>query len=169
MKVLAIDVGVKHFSYCILTDAFQIVEWEVLALEGKTIEQHVTSLHSVLSAKPSLLEVDEVIIERQMRTNIKMSCIASALLMYFMQNGLQVSYVEASMKMTGFREFLAQAKPGSLPKPGYRRTKAQSIMCARFVLQGEWLEWFESLRKQDDASDSMCTAWAYMKNRPVQL
>ncbi|KAK9826938.1 hypothetical protein WJX74_000845 [Apatococcus lobatus] len=169
MKVLAIDVGVKHLSYCLLADSFEIKAWEVLTLGGRTIEDHVASLHENLRARACLLEADKVIIERQMRTNPKMSCIASAMLMYFLQNGKDASYIEASKKMGAFRDLLAQAKPGSLPKAGYQRTKAQSVMCARFVLQGEWLEWFEGLPKKNDASDSLTQAWSYLKDMPVQL
>ena len=169
MKVLAIDVGVRHLAWCVLDDAYNIEHWEVLSLGGKTIEQHVASLHDILQEKPALLSVDEVVIERQMRTNVRMSCIASALLMYFIQNGKPASYVEASRKMSAFKDMLAQAKPGSLPKKGYQRTKAQSVMCARFVLKGEWLEWFESLPKKDDAADAFSLAYSWMKDRPIQL
>lgn len=169
MSVLAIDVGVKHLAWCVLDERFEIQHWEVVSLGGKTIEQHVKSLHEVLQANPALMSVDEVIIERQMRTNVRMSCIASALLMYFLQNGKPASYVEASMKTGAFKDLLAQAKPGSLPKRGYQRTKAQSVMCARFVLKGDWLDFFESLPKKDDAADALSLAWSYMKDRPIQL
>lgn len=169
MKVLAIDVGVKHLAWCVLDDGFNIEHWEVLSLGGKTIEEHVVSLHEILQEKPALLSVDEVVIERQMRTNVRMSCIASALLMYFLQNGKAASYVEASRKMSAFKDLLAQAKPGSLPKKGYQRTKAQSVMCTRFMLKGDWLAFFESLPKKDDAADAFTSAFSYIKNRPVQL
>ena len=167
--MLAFDVGVKHFSYCLLTDTFQIQAWDVVSLEGRTIEEHVVSLQAVLNDRPVLLQADTVIIERQMNTNVKMSCIASALLMYFMQHGKPTSYVEASKKMSAFKDLLAQAKPGSMPKKGYQRTKAQSVMCARFVLQGEWLDWFEALPKKDDAADTYTLAFSHIKTMPVQL
>ena len=167
----AFDVGVKHFSLCILTDAFEIVNWEVLILDGKTIEQQVGSLWATLVDRNSCLEdIDEVVIERQVRANIRMSCIASALLMFFLQRGVPVSYVEPAKKMDAFRDFLARPSAAkALPTAGYRRTKAQSVMCARFVLEGRWLEWFEDLPKKDDASDAFCMAWSHVRGRPVQL
>ncbi len=169
MKVLAFDVGIKNLSLCVLTEAFAIERWEVLALGGKTTEAHVLSLHEVLRDRPWLLEADDVIVERQMASNTKMSCIAAALLMYFVQNGRPAAYVEASKKTSAFKDLLAHATPGSLPKAGYRRTKAQSVMCARFVLQGEWSDWFEALPKKDDAADALTLAFSWTKDRPVRL
>ena len=157
-------------SYCILTETFEIEAWEVLTLEGRTIEDHIISLLRVLQDRPLVRGADNVIIERQMRSNGRMSCVASALLMYFLQNGQAACYVEASKKLGAFKDMLLQAKPGSLPsRKGYQRTKAQSVMCARFVLEGKWLEWFEALPKKDDAADAFTLAFSWMKDRPVQL
>lgn len=171
MKVLAFDVGVKHLAYCLLTDAFQIEDWEVLELEGRTIEDHIVSLLAALrhQNRQQLLGADTVVIERQVKANPRMSCIASALLMYFLQAGRPACYVEASKKLGAFKDVLLHAKPGSLPEKGYRRTKAQSVMCTRFVVQGAWRDWFEALPKKDDAADALSLAWSYMKDAPVQL
>ena len=168
MQVLAIDVGVKHLAWCLLTDEYRIVAWDVLALGGRTIEEQVVSLHETLRGRPALLEADEVIIERQVRANVRMSCVASAALMFFLEHGKAAKYVEASRKLGAFRDLLKSAKPGSLPGAGYRRTKAQSVMCARFVLEGEWLDFFEGLPKRDDAADAICMAWSHVKERRTE-
>lgn len=167
MRVLAIDVGVKNLSFCLLTDTCEVEAWEVLALGGTTVEANVRSLHETLRGRPQLRGADEVVIERQVRANVRMSCVASAALMFFLQAGTPARYVEASHKLRGFRGVVdASAEGTAVPRAGYRRTKALSVLCARSVLRGRWLEFLEALPKKDDAADSFTMAYSYVKDLP---
>lgn len=159
MRVAAFDVGVKNLAWCVLGAEGGIEQWRNVALAGKTIEDNVRSLHHILAKYASDFDVDVVVVERQMATNTRMSCLGCVLLAHFLDKIDIVEFVEASSKMGAFCD-------GPLPKVpacAYRKNKAASVARVRACLEGRWLELFEAHAKRDDLADAYALALAYSR------
>lgn len=168
MRVAAFDVGVSNLAFCVMSGDFEIEEWMNTPLGGKTVQENVRSLHSLLQKNPYLLAADVVLIERQMASNPRMSSLASALLMYFLSMGRDARFTEAAKRRSGFLELLAGAGRDGLPRSKHRRNKAESVMCVRFVVEGVWRDFFERADKKDDLADTHNLAYSFLKeNRAV--
>lgn len=177
MKVLAFDVGIKNMAFVAMTGERAVLAWENVAVPGDTLEANVRAVHALLRARPALFEhADVVLIERQPPLNRKMSCVAHALFMFFLDRCPAVHFVDPKVKTSGFADFLAH-RPQEDDSRGndsrgnaYRRRKAESVACARHALAGSpWLAVLDGSRKLDDLCDAYASAYSWIGRQPVRV
>ena len=176
MKVLAFDVGVKNLAFVAMTGDRALLAWENVAVPGDTLEANVRAVHALLRARPALFgSADVVLVERQPPLNRKMSCVAHALFMFFLDRCPSVLFVDPKVKTAGFADFLATraaSGPDRTDTPGaaYRRRKAESVACARHALaESPWLAVLEGARKLDDLCDAYTSAYSWIGRQPVRV
>lgn len=174
MKVLAFDVGVKNLAFVAMNGDRALLAWENVAVPGDTLEENVRAVHALLRARPAVFcDADVVLIERQPPLNRKMSCVAYALFMFFLDRCPSVLFVDPKVKTSGFAQFLADtapADPTEAPGKAYRRRKAESVACARHALAGSpWLAVLDGHRKLDDLCDAYASAYSWIARQPVRV
>jgi hypothetical protein len=79
MKVVSIDPGFVHFSFCIIDSKGIIHEWQNLDLGNNPVENLITELDNF----PMIFECDVVLIENQPKLNPKMQKFAGQIYMLF--------------------------------------------------------------------------------------
>lgn len=113
-------------------------------------------------------DADVVLVERQAGANTRMMCLASALLMHFLERVKLVEFVDTRHKLTGFPVLPASIK---LPKSAHRRNKVEAIERVRRDLsQEKWVDFYDSAAKKDDLADSYSYARSFLeKERTVVI
>lgn len=170
MKILAIDVGIKNLSFCVLsasgntTDQMRILEWDnVCTTEEKCSKIKIETLAECLLSKlmeafDQDTEVDIVAIENQpMLKNGLMKTVSVMIYTYFNMlklmygNIKEVKFISATNKLK-----CNKAKDTDMSKESYKNRKKMSIVIMRKYLceiDPERIAWFDALKKADDYSD----------------
>uniref|UniRef100_A0A6C0I9Q6 Mitochondrial resolvase Ydc2 catalytic domain-containing protein n=1 Tax=viral metagenome TaxID=1070528 RepID=A0A6C0I9Q6_9ZZZZ len=175
MKILSFDVGVVNLAYCIFdTSNCKILHWEVISLENHNDYNKIyINLIKQLDLRKHLLDVNQVIIEKQPSFNPKMRIISGCLQTYFIIRGI-VDIPESGIKCVKFFSPKHKLKCyngpelvlDSVVKSKYSRTKKMGVLICRSKLK-EYLETsentklFENSKKKDDLSDCYLQAITY--------
>ncbi len=178
-RILSIDPGIKHLSYCYLAvedGKIEILDWNNLCVTEancKTISFEIL-IHQLLEILAlhfdDAFPADIVIIENQPLKNNKMKSVSVAIYTYFNMlkiqfgNIEQVQFMRATEKLKCRRyEELMQI----MGKASYKDRKQASIQLCRLYLMDispEKLEWLDRQKKQDDVTDSTLQAIYYIEN-----
>lgn len=144
------------------------------------IKELATRLFKSLQEHPSLLEVDEVIIENQpVLKNPTMKSIQMLLYSYFVINGLMMNKIKdirffiAGKKLEGFQgdHKIAKDKFGHI-KSEYKQTKNSAIMFCKEMIkttQPTWYKYISEQKKQDDLADAFLTNCCYIQNNYIKV
>lgn len=179
IKILSIDPGIKHLSYCYLTvsqNKLEILDWNnicVTEANCKTInfEALIEQLiESLMIHFDDSFEADIVLIENQPLTNNKMKSVSIAIYTFFNMYRIQfgniqkVQFIRATekLKCLKFKEL-----PENMVKSTYKDRKKTSIELCKLYLKeicSEKLDWFNEQTKKDDLSDNLLMALFYIEN-----
>ena len=179
MRILSIDVGIKNLSYCCieLSESFKILDWNnVCVIDGNCkrmlLEAMVEAvLECLMKNFDEMFEADIVIIENQPKKNGMMKTIAVVLYTYFNMLKLQYGNIQ-QVRFMFARNKLKLNKNSTLTEDSYEQCKTYSgrkkhcIHLVRLYLEDlcpSKLEWFESIKKKDDYSDSFAQALYYIE------
>jgi len=183
VKVLSFDVGIKNLGVCIVeyTDQNRVVEnlgpqanilfWDVLRL-GETTNENNYALQCIklLDEYPQLLDVNIVLIEKQPYFNPKMRSLSMVLQTYFIIRGIKDRENEIPIEKVVFFSPRNKLKVYCGPyievtgKQKYTRTKKLGIQHCKKLVEHlpEKLEFFNKLKKKDDAADAFLQGLCYI-------
>jgi hypothetical protein len=179
MKVLSFDMGIKNLAYLILQkqeEGFDIQFWTVEDItEGCTRAKKPTIAQCVEAMVKHLQTIDisgvtHVLIEQQpvgfhQRSNTMMKCLSHVVQAFFIDRGIEhVAFVSPKRKL----------KMEGCPDTKGLKTKDRYNLHKRFAIdktlellpEGKWKDWFESLKKQDDAADAFLQAYQTIMEKP---
>jgi len=160
--ILSFDVGTKNLSLCKLDNQKEIHEWQLINIGSVNAESLCNRLDSINGL---MNDVKLVVIEKQIRANIKMIRMSTMLetwcFMRKMQKGMKVILCPAAKRL----EFIGYTRDSGLTKGRqYRARKTACVEYAKDVLCGSpWLEHLESSSKKDDLADCLCQALVYVQ------
>lgn len=175
MYVLSFDIGVKHLAYCHADDQM-IIKWGILDIFSDNIYSTSSKCMLLLQHHFSDLEIDVVLIENQpVQKNPKMKSIQMVVYSYFVfqqqiskRNIRNILFQSASNK-NKFTNRFDLIVPTYKSK--YTMNKKRAIACTRHILDicenNEWLDFFNSHKKQDDLADSYLQLLHYIDYTPV--
>lgn len=171
--ILSFDLGVKNLSFCLLDRECHIHEWEVVnILENRTktkrvkyitIEKCVTYLVDYLLQK-KWDNITTVLIEAQpgggRSGNLRMKTLSHAIQTFFHMNGVEVKFISPKRKL----ELCGGACKDKSSKVRYQEHKRRAIVTAdEIVKDTKWSKFFRSLKKRDDAADSLLQGIWYIR------
>lgn len=190
MKIISFDVGIKNLAYCIFEigiqssekikynidfipndiSNIQIIEWDVIPIISPQYKAKNVSLQnignnffSILISKPSMTNVDYVLIENQIGPkNIRMKCVQSILMQTYMCilgciNENNIQFISSNQKLDYFLE---------KKKRTYQERKKESIVLMNQFLETKWLSvWhthFIKHKKKDDLADCFLQGYSWL-------
>nr|UOX61006.1 MAG: hypothetical protein DiTV3a_F2ORF3 [Diabrotica toursvirus 3a] len=148
MALVSIDVGTKNFGLFVCDKKFSPLVLENLDLRPYTSDR----LKKMLDHHLTDLEVDLIIIEKQLEKN-KIACYVSCHLeMYFC-----IKYPDASLR------FVSPKLKGIKTVSSYKERKNLAVerMKKFFSEDDKTMSKINSLKKQDDIADAVCQLFAY--------
>lgn len=157
MKLLSIDVGMKHLGVCILEDTQlsnledALLYWNVITLDTNTV--------SSLKKHLDQLDFDFCLIEKQPSRNVKMRTVEAMIQMYCCVRNKNYKSYSAKYKLSTQSNQLKG-------KRNYRERKKQSI---RIVSELTKSELFEKHKKKDDLADALLQALHYLDYNIPQI
>ncbi len=158
---LSIDVGEKNFAYCTL-DKGKILTWEkVNLLKKKTQTVLVTCEYLTdLLISLNLVDCELVLIEQQMRSNIRAAKIAQHIWSWLRGRhpDLKVQFIP-SFKKTQY--FLGKNTLSDKQRKSWSVAKVQELL--KESDQEVWLEHLQRFDKQDDLSDCYLQHYVFSK------
>lgn len=186
MKIVGCDVGIKHLGLCMIdTETNKIEQWHVLDVLGDknatktSIEECVKYMLIALEKLSwwgTLSEDDLVAIESQpvgrMATgNIKCKCISHAI-----QSFVQLKTTARSMFVNPKTKVSAEiiASIGGIVGGGddnvkkrYKIHKQAAVATVQTMINNDaqWAEWYNGLKKKDDAADAYLLAVVAQKSK----
>jgi flagellar biosynthesis chaperone FliJ len=175
MFVLSFDIGVKNLAYCYADDGM-ITKWGTLDIFADNIYAISSKCMLLLQHNFSDLEIDVVLLENQpVQKNPKMKSIQMVVYSYFLyqqqivnRNIRNIIFQSASNKNKFMNNFDVVVRPY---KSKYTMNKKKAISCTRSILENEenteWLDFFNSHKKQDDLADSYLQLLHYIDYTPV--
>lgn len=161
MKILSVDVGLINMGMCIYEpQTCTIHEWELLNVRCSSNACH--NLVEILKRKGTMFEdVQIVLIERQSKRSCRLQHMQSYLEMYFTLQQKQVIIYSPVLKLLG----TGMECKG---KNNYTQRKKAAIHLTNEFLRdhpqdARHHKMFASLKKKDDAADSLMQVLAYVK------
>ena len=179
------DLGLRHLALCVVAveegGEPQIRHWEIInALEERVggraltqakhirIESAVEAVLDALRARDAVWEpVTHVLIEQQPVgrlpvSNTLMKTLSHCIQSFFHLRGVaSIRFVSPKKKLSvAGVDDKAEATKGEKASQRYARHKRAAEVETRRRVAGEWLAWFESQRKKDDAADAFLQAIA---------
>lgn len=178
MKVLGIDVGCRHLSFCLIASKeLEILRWELYDLEdednGRLPERLKTLLYREWSPEYVQSVVHRVIIENQpggKYRNVNPSTVGAMLHFYFDSllaskfghTLTEVSVLSGSLK---FQKDFLLASCCEIKKRSYSERKRLSIRLCKFLIprfSGLILD-LDQFKKKDDICDSFLMAVGFIQ------
>jgi hypothetical protein len=165
MRVLSFDVGMKNLAYCII-DNNDIKYWDVIQIPIGYNESMCINLVKELDKYEHMLDIDQVVIEKQPAKNNKMRIMEHLLTSYFVIKG--VNSQESPIKKV--KVYSAKFKLGSSTFKGKQnysaRKKLAVTRCAEYLKEttqtDEINTKFEKSKKKDDLADSLLQALSFI-------
>lgn len=171
-KILSFDVGIKNLSFCYLQASAlntKVIDWNILCVTEDNVTkikiEQLTELilQCLMENFDSHMEVDTVLIENQpMLKNGMMKTIAVVIYTYFNMLKLQYGNIQEVRFISATNKLKCKGAEGVVAdtqkKSSYKDRKMASIALVdkyKCVFSEEKLTWFKSLKKQDDAADSL--------------
>ena len=158
--ILSFDVGIKNLSLCKLDYTKEIHEWHLINIGAV----NAVSLCSNLDSIKGLMEnVTLVVIEKQVRANIKMIRMSAMLETWCaLRKSERTTKVVMCPAMKRL-ELIGYTRDTALTKgQQYRARKTACVEYAKDVLCGSrWLECLQASTKKDDLADCLCQALVY--------
>ena len=180
MKILSFDMGIKNLAYIIMEkqeeEGFDIQLWTVEdVIDGYTKAKKPTIAVCVEGMVNHLQTIDvngvtHVLIEQQpvgfhQRSNTMMKVLSHVVQAFFIDKGVDhVAFVspKRKLKMEGCPD-----TKGMKTKDRYNLHKQFAIdKTLELLPKGKWKDWFESLKKQDDAADTFLQAYQTLNEKP---
>ena len=170
MKILSFDPAIRNYAYCILDSSMNIIEWDVIEIDRKRIppksmndcELLCTELIKEFDKRPQLLEVDYILIEKQMKANMKI--LTACTFTYFYNKNIECKIYSPSHKLNCCPEISTATKLKGKKKYNFNKKKAiEHCVC---LLSGDekWTEFFNNKRsKKDDLADCYLQGISYIK------
>lgn len=175
LRLLSIDVGIKNLSYCYLETSPQstkVIEWKTLCItdescrKAKVDELTCCMLQTLMDTFDHDFEADVVLIENQpMLLNGVMKTMSVVIYTYFNMlkiqsaNVSEVRFISATNKLKCERLNIGK-------KNTYKDRKKLGVEIARAYIDDVFpgkSQWFESIAKKDDYSDTLCQAIYYIE------
>jgi len=156
MYTTSIDVGTKNLAYVIISDDFQIIEWDVVTIPQTSTKSVIKCLREMFIEK----DITTVLIEKQPSRNVKMRVFENTLGVFFEMSGFpRVLHYSAKYKLGDIGKTIKG-------RVNYNLRKKYSIqMCRQFLKENDDLasysKLFESHKKKDDLSDCLLQFISY--------
>jgi len=165
MKVLSFDVGMKNLAYCVI-DNNDIKFWDVIQIPNGYNEAMCINLVKELDKYSHMLDVDQVVIEKQPAKNNKMRIMEHLLTSYFVIKGINCS----DCNISKVKVYSAKFKLGSNTFKGKQnysaRKKLAVTRCAEYLKETTQTDnintTFEKSKKKDDLADSLLQALSFI-------
>lgn len=181
LTYLSFDIGTKNMACCVMDNNKYILQWELFAIKGATLEKQNLNLMTKLDELDLHTKYNNIIvlIERQPSFNPQMRVVEGSLLMYFV---LKKSFnkkkgVDNFIKIITYspkHKLKCYTPPKDNPivlkcKPSghYYRKQLAKEHCKRLLpeLNEKWLTFFnKNKKKADDLADSFLQVMSYLKD-----
>lgn len=179
MHVITFDIGIKNFAFCYAhvnpDKSITILKWDCVSLvdkdaivKKKGISELTDALLEFLVEAFSDVDFDYVFVENQPATmNGLMKSMSMVVYTFFKMRAIgQVLFINATNKLK------CEKNPGKAPgKLTYNDRKKLAIRMTREYLQErapDRLEWFNTLKKADDYSDTFLYIIYVVENEIVK-
>ena len=168
MKTLSFDVGMKNLAYCIV-DGEKIIEWDIITVLSSYNETLCINLVKELDKYPSMLDANQVVIEKQPAKNNKMRIMEHLLTSYFVIKGIN----DKDKPMKKVKVYSAKFKLGTSTVRGKQnysaRKKLAVTRCAEFLKRSTqeeiFVNKFNKSKKKDDLADCFLQALSYIDSK----
>jgi len=174
MRILSVDVGVRHLGLCLLEAPDTLLRWSLVAIPGKPIEVHRV-LETVTEALAGWEQPDVVIVERQPGKSVVMSRIQNYCEMIGACHLRKPTHLmEPKAKLywaSTTRWWPSNIRLEGKKKWTYRERKGAAITCtANFIRERapDWVHTFFSAAKRDDLADCLLQALTYAAEHTPQ-
>lgn len=156
MSFIAVDIGVKHFAYCVIND--NEIDFNIIEL-SKNNNDIINDLIEFIEKRHSLPFV--LIIEQQVINNVKAMIIQNILMTICKLKNIDYVLFNPKLKFNYIE--------GEKIKLSYKQRKNKSIDYARIYLnkfhkEQNMLDIFEQFDKKDDVADAIVMAVMYKLN-----
>ena len=151
--ILSFDIGIKNLAFCRRTSDGESFRGRALGLYPRRADR--AGHHRRARRVPDLLDdVDVVLIEKQMRANVRMSFVAAAIEMYVHLRARLFRSVRV-IRVPAWRRTAVT----SGARCSYSQRKRDSVDAAlRLVAGSAWGGTLTAARKRDDLADCLCQA-----------
>lgn len=168
MKTLSFDVGMKNLAYCVI-ESEKIIAWDIITVPTSYNETLCINLVKELDEIPSMLDVDQVVIEKQPAKNNKMRIMEHLLTSYFVIKGIN----DKEKSMRKVKVYSAKFKLGTSTVRGKQnysaRKKLAVTRCAEFLSRSTQEEYyiskFNNSKKKDDLADCFLQALSFIDSK----
>ena len=157
--ILSFDVGTKNLSLCKIDKEKNIHKWELISVGSVSVSALCNKLDDI---EGLMTDVSLVVIEKQVRANIKMIRMSAMLETWcFIRNKHAKICLCPAVKRL---EFVGYERDMKLSKSQqYRSRKNACVEYAKYVLYGsDWLSILEDSKKKDDLAVSFCQTLVYI-------
>lgn len=156
MSFIAVDIGVKHFAYCVIND--NKIDFNIIEL-SKNNNDIINDLIEFIEKRLCLHFV--LIIEQQVINNVKAMIIQNILMTICKLKNIDYVLFNPKLKFNYIE--------GEKIKLSYKQRKNKSIDYARIYLnkfhkEQNMLDIFEQFDKKDDVADAVVMAVMYKMN-----
>lgn len=154
MSFIAVDIGVKHFAYCVINN--EAIDFNIIEL-SKNNNDIINDLIEFIEKRHSLHFV--LIIEQQVINNVKAMIIQNILMTICKLKNINYVLFNPKLKFN----YIEDEKI----KLSYKQRKNKSIDYARIYLNKfhkNMLDIFEKFDKKDDIADAIVMAVMYKLN-----
>lgn len=159
VKSLAIDIGQKNFSWSYFSKSENLIEFDDVDLTKTKIKENSTTIKRVKTIIQLLtelfekFEIDTVIVERQVKTNVVCKSIESTILTFSIIKGKQVKIYNPTDKFKYLNPSYDSKK-----KEHKKIVQGYAVKILKHFNLNNQVDKFMTFKKRDDISDSICMA-----------
>lgn len=169
MSIISIDVGTVNMGICIMDTKETIKYWDVINIKAKSAKDTCKNLFLCLDKIKELEEVTRVLIEKQPTMNPRSRVVEGYIISYFVMKNIDF---KLNRSITTYSpKYKLRCYKGKVPKfkvkSAYTIRKKTAIFHTREMIKGVqdqyFVDFFESCKKKDDASDAYLMCIAYIR------